>query len=52
MTEQLLRERNGNCKQVKKMKIAELESLLGPEDLDVDFRRIIEARDKKRLRDI
>ena len=34
----------------KKMKveIEELESLLGPEDLDVDFRRIIEeARDKK-----
>ena len=34
----------------KKMKvdIEELESLLGPEDLDADFRRIIEeARDKK-----
>ena len=36
-----------------KVEIEELESLLGPEDSDVDFRRISEeARDKKGLRDI
>ena len=37
----------------KKVEFEELESLLGPEDSDVDFRRILEeARNKKRLRDI
>ena len=36
-----------------KVEVEELESLLDPDDIDVDFRRIIEeARDKKRLRDI
>ena len=33
-----------------KVEIDELESLLGPDDSDVDFRRIIEeARDKKKV---
>ena len=36
-----------------KVEVEELESLLGPDDSDVDFRRILqEARDEKRLRDI
>ena len=36
-----------------KVEVEELESLLGPDDSDVDFRRILqEARDDKRLRDI
>ena len=36
-----------------KVEIEELGSLLGPDDTDVDFRRILqEARDKQRLRDI
>ena len=36
-----------------KVEVEELESLLGPDDSDVDFRRIQqEARDEKRLRDI
>ena len=36
-----------------KVEIEELESLLCPDDSDVDFRRIVEeARDKKRLRKI
>ena len=36
-----------------KVEVEELESLLGPDDSDVDFRRIVqEARDEKRLRDI
>ena len=35
------------------LKVEELESLLGPDDSDVDFRRIQqEARDEKSLRDI
>ena len=36
-----------------KVEVEELESLLGPDDSDVDFRRILqEARNEKRLRDI
>ena len=32
-----------------KVRVEELEGLLGPEDVDVDFRRILkEARDEKR----
>ena len=52
---------NGHCKNTQyleqskslKVEVEELESLLGPDDSDVDFKRILEeARDKKRLRDI
>ena len=47
-TKQCLEESKG-----LKVEIEELESLLGPDDSDVDFKRIMEeARDKKRLRDI
>ena len=36
-----------------KVEVEELESLLRPDDSDVDFRRFLqEARDEKRLRDI
>ena len=55
VTEQLLQERNSTWKENKnlKLEVEELESLLGPDDSDVDFRRILqEARDEKRLRDI
>ena len=35
-----------------KVEVGELESFLGPDDSDVDFRRILqEGRDEKRLRD-
>ena len=47
-TEQYLEE-----SQSLKVEVEELESLLGPDDSDVDFRRILqETRDEKRLRDI
>ena len=55
MTGQLLQERNSTWKNIKSLKVEveELESLLGPDDSDVDFRRILqELRDDKRLRDI
>ena len=44
MTERLLQERNSTWKKVKSLKVEveELEFLLGPEDSDVDFRRILE----------
>ena len=36
-----------------KVEVEELESLLGPEDSDLDFKRILEeARDKKRSRQV
>ena len=35
-----------------KVEVEELELLLGPDDSDVDFRRILEEARDKRLRDI
>ena len=50
MTERVFQERNSTWKKSKslKVKVEELESLLGPDDSDVVFRRISkEAMDKK-----
>ena len=49
MTEWLLQERSSTWKSKSlKVEVEELESLLGPDDSDVDFRRILEeARDEK-----